>query len=394
MLFEKLVKYEFIQNNQKTSFKAIDYSIAGDNLAPYIRLQYGIKQLLSPTKVQFLLTCRCFGDCTFCLTNSSITSNLQELTDVQWEELTNRFYQEMHPCQLDLIGGEPLLRFEAVLKICKTASKYNTMVRIITNGVVLADYEKCLKLSTVLKDMRHYIQLSVDGNESVHNEIRKGAKLKDILTAAKNLHLAGLTWGLNVTVMKKNKDQLNEILDLFGLYKPIHFEIGPLQTSTKDAKFCEEMMLTEQQEEEVHKTVLFLSKKNPDIDFVYNKRVPIYKSNIKPKGASRLIQDSCSAFYKLMSILPDGRLIPCLRGCVHPEFYGENVYDSDSILTLWRNSRLKRLFNDIPLSNRCVSCDFNTQCNQGCPLETYVQTRDLGGYNPNCEYEVPIIKEF
>ncbi len=383
-LYSNLIKYGFLISNCELPEVPLDYSVSGDNLPSYLRLQYGINQVSSPTKVQFLVTCRCFGNCDFCITNSSKMTDFYEMSDEQWVHLAKKFVNELNPCQIDIIGGEPLIRFEAVKGVCEVATHKNVMVRIITNGVILADEDKCHSLVTILSNHRHYIQLSVDGNEEIHNKIRKKVPYKKVLTAAKNLGESKINWGINLTVNKSNYELLEEVIEEFAQYNPIHFEIGPLQTSIKDPAMCSNLMLTEEMEIIVRNTIAKLQVLYPSIDIVYNRRTPVYKSNTTPKGAINTIQNSCSAFFKMMSILPDGRLVPCMRGCVHPEFFGENTLEEDSLLDLWRNSRLKDMFQNIPLVGKCAQCAYNSQCNQGCPLETYVLTGNLGGYNPEC----------
>jgi radical SAM protein with 4Fe4S-binding SPASM domain len=388
-LYEKLIKHKFlIKDCERDEYKAWDYSVAGDNLAPYLSMQYGIDYPMGPTKVQFLLTQRCFGNCSFCITNSKVTSEMIELSDDDWETIAKRICNDLNPCQVDLIGGEPLIRFEAAKRVCKILVENNVLVRIITNGVVLADLERCKELAEILQDSKHYIQISIDGDEEIHNKLRPGARYDKVLMAMKNIDYSGMAWGSNLTVTKENLYKTEEIIDKISKYNPIHFEIGPLQTSVKDIELCKKIVLDNKDENELRMIIDKSSKRYKKIDFVFNKREKIFLTGAKPIGAGRKYQD-CSAFRKLLSISADGRLISCLRGCVHPELYGENiVLWEESLQKLWKESRLSKIFRNIEIKGKCKSCGFNQQCNQGCPLETYVLKGVLGGFDPDCQYDV------
>lgn len=384
--YDALVKFKYIvDENEELKSKPIDYSVQGDNLSSYLKSLYGIEQMSSPTKIQLLLTYRCFGNCSFCITNSTKVSRVEELSDDDWEKVARKIVEQLHPCQVDLIGGEPLLREKAVLKICKILVENNIMVRIITNGIVLKNKNFCAELSSILKGRRHYIQISIDGNEKEHNKIRPGAKYKDIIEGIKELAEFDLIWGANITITKSNQHCLFDIFNDIRDYYPCHFEIGPLQTSVKDMDLCKSIVLDKNDEMKLMETIDKLKVQYPDVDIVYNKRIPIYETGENAKGENQKYQ-MCSSFDKLLSIGADGRVIPCLRGCVHPEFYAENVLKED-LDYIWKNGRLKNIFQRIELKGKCKHCEYNQQCSQGCPLETYVLTGVLGGYNPNCTYE-------
>ena len=387
-VLERLIKYKFlIESNAEDASVPCDYSVAGDNLAPYMKSAYGIEQIMSPTKVQFLLTYRCFGNCAFCLTNSGHCTDVKEITDAEWEKIALRVCTELNPCQLDLIGGEPLLRYEALKKICTIATQKNVMVRIITNGVLLDDKKKCDELTEILQGYRHYIQISIDGNEKVHNSVRPGAPYSRIMNAIKNMSNAKLNWGVNITVTKTNVGLITEVFKEISIYKPIHFELGPLQTSIKDIDNCKKLVISKEEEGILRKQLKKLQEEFADIDITFNKREKIFDTGARPLGNMRKYQ-MCSAFEKLLAVGADARLIPCLRGCVHSEFFAENilVWEED-LKKLWRASKLRNIFQKIELKHKCKDCHYNQQCNQGCPLETYVLTGELGGFDPDCSYE-------
>lgn len=79
--------------------------------------------------------------------------------------------------QLDWFGGEPLLCFDSVIyplskRILNIANKYNTSFsnQITTNGYLFTA-DSISKLNEI--EMRNF-QITLDGNEKVHNKLKKG----------------------------------------------------------------------------------------------------------------------------------------------------------------------------------------------------------------------------
>jgi radical SAM protein with 4Fe4S-binding SPASM domain len=382
-LYSRLIRHKFLTDNEETdTFKPSTYSIAGLHLTSYLRKVYNIQQCSSPTKVQFIVTRRCFGNCIYCLANSSEGSKLHELSDDEWIKISNRVCDELNPCQVEIIGGEPFLRFDAVKNICKTISN-NILITIFTNGSILSDIGKCRELYEILKNRRHYITISLDGDENTHDFLRPGAKYRKVMQAIKNVSEIGLNWGINLTLVKNNFEKVEHLIHDISQYNPCLYAVRALQASSKDVDLYTKLQLTLDEEDKLIKTIDDLNKEN--VNYIHDPRG--YQKGETPIGPGEKVH-TCGAFESLLSISPDGRLVPCLKGSANEEFYAENVLtDEKSLPRLWRESKLRKQFQNIELKGKCKNCEYNLQCTQGCPLETYILTGELGGYNPNCLYE-------
>lgn len=181
-LYDRLIRHKFLTDNGETdTFVPSPYSHAGIHLASYLKKIYEIQQCASPTKVQLIVSRRCYGDCIYCLANATMSTNHKEISDDEWTTIANRVCNELNPCQVEITGGAPFLRFDAVKNICKVMKDNNVMVTIFTSGSILANIEKCKELYSILKNHRHYITISLDGDEETHNFLRPGAKYKTVI---------------------------------------------------------------------------------------------------------------------------------------------------------------------------------------------------------------------
>lgn len=387
-LFNKLIKYNYLtKNSTKELNRKVWHSQAGEHLYKYIRLMYGIEYPERPSRVLLLPTLRCNGNCIFCITNSKSHNTYKEMDTKWWEKTTERVCKELQPCSVDIVGGEPLIRFDVSLRIVKVLVKNNILVKVITNGLALENAEKVSHLYEVLKDAKHNIQISLDGTREVHNFIRPGVDYDRVLKAIRNVSQIGLTFGVNLTINKHNIYNIESIIDEISQYKPAYILIGPLQVSPKNVELCKEIMINKTDEENLRKYIINAMEKHPNIVMKYDKEEPVYLKESVGLGSGKKYH-TCTGFIEEMSIGPEGNVIPCLRGSAFNEFWGDDITTSkDSLREIWLNSGLSKSFRSIPLAGKCKKCKYNQQCNQGCPLETYVLEGMLGGFDPHCDYK-------
>ena len=122
-----------------------------------------------------------------------------------------------------LSGGEPLLHpdFAAV---CTIVRKLNGRIIMSTNGILLPQY-----IHTFQKN--DGIQVSVDGDEKVHDCIRGKGSYKKAVKALKILDEHGIHHSLSFTINQANKHCIDHIIDLcietgastlnFNIYQPV-----------------------------------------------------------------------------------------------------------------------------------------------------------------------------
>lgn len=385
-LVRKLIKYNYlIEESTEHLNSEVWHSQAGEYLPQYLNMMYGIDFPERPTRTLLLPTLRCNGDCIFCITNSKLKMTDQELSTMEWKKMTQRVCDELNPCSVDIVGGEPFMRFETMLEITKILVSNNTLVKIITNGAGLSNMNRLSTLADELKGAKHNFQISIDGNEETHNMIRPGVKYQRVMLGLKNLSDLNLTFGINLTINMHNLAEIKQTIHNFSAFKPAYILIGPLQISPKNIHLCGDIMINSEQEEVLREEIIQLQKEYPEIVMKYDKEKMAYEQEHPVLGSGKQYH-RCTAFVEEMSIGPAGNLISCLRGTTFKEFYGDNLMNSSSLKETWKHSSIATKFRTIPLKENCVSCQLNRSCNQGCPLETYILDNEFGGYDPHCKY--------
>jgi|GEM_PF-6598622 len=388
LLFRKLVKYDYLVKESTKRFnRQVWHSQAGEYLSKYLKSMYAIDYPGRPTRVLLLPTLRCTGNCIFCITNSKAKNDHHELDLETWRNISYRVSDELQPCSVDVVGGEPLLRSDVVLEIARIMAKKNILLKIITNGLAFSNTKRVEEFYEVLKDAKHNIQISFDGFKKEHNMIRPGVDYDKVMKAIQNISQVGFTFGINLTINKLNLPYIEKLISELIQYNPTYFLIGPLQVSPKDIELCTKIMINSDEEKQLREIVEKVIEKYPNITIKFDKDEPIYEKESIGFG-SRKGFHSCTSFFEEMSIGPEGNLISCLRGTAFEELWGPTIaYDSKNYAEHWLLSDLACKFRSIPLSGKCAICEYNQQCNQGCPLETYVLKGSLGGFDPHCTYK-------
>ncbi|MDN5308644.1 MAG: heme d1 biosynthesis protein [Methanolobus sp.] len=125
-----------------------------------------------------------------------------------------------------LSGGDPLLHpdFE---EVCAIVRELNGFVCLSTNGILVPKY-----ITTFKKN--DGIQVSIDGNEEIHNSIRGNDNYKDAVKALKLLDEYGIKHGVGFTISQLNKHCIDHVIDLCietgastlncNIYQPINYD--------------------------------------------------------------------------------------------------------------------------------------------------------------------------
>lgn len=147
----------------------------------------------------------CQLECKHCYLNKE--SNYMPLDMV--EAICKDFLLTNFPLQksnIILSGGDPLLHpnFEDVYAIVR---KLNGSISLSTNGILIPRY-----ISTFRKN--DGIQVSVDGNEKIHDFIRGKGNYEDVVKALKLLDEYGIRHSIGFTINQLNKHCVDHIIDL------------------------------------------------------------------------------------------------------------------------------------------------------------------------------------
>ncbi len=385
-VLKKLLDYKYlIDSNDELLSSNIWFSQAGRFIYMYFRTRYKLLYPERPSRVLLLPTMKCNGNCVFCITNSKNQDDILEFTADSWKKITHRVVDELKPCNIDIVGGEPFLRSDAVFSIVEELANTNIVLKLITNGERL-DYNEIKRLSPYLKRMHHNIQVSLDGTEEVTKRIRPGISYKRVIECVEFLSKEKLNFGINVTVTKLNLNKIEQLVAFVSQYNPIYVTFGPLQVSVKASDYCQKIMIDIEEEEILRDKIKELKAIYQRILFNYDKKEYPYLSGERPAGNKKKLH-TCTGFLEEMAIYADGHVVPCLRATSYKEFYGPNILECrNSLQNIWLESDIAKKYRSILLKEPCSSCGYNQQCNQGCPLETYQLDGVFGGYDPHCNY--------
>lgn len=182
-----------------------------------------LKKINSPSRLIFYITNKCNLQCGHCFYGKEINKNSdKELTLPEIKQIILSLRQRLR--SLTLTGGEPILR-EDLADICSAFSELNRTqtVTIPTNGFYPVLTESTLKDILGSINMNVNVQVSIDGLEETHDEIRgkKDAFKRAIETVERCKKLQKKFFNLSLlsiltTVSNKNYNELKQLANFVG----------------------------------------------------------------------------------------------------------------------------------------------------------------------------------
>ncbi len=154
--------------------------------------------LSNPLSVCWQITKRCNFTCAHCIANAQANKEgYYEMNTSEVKSTINKLV-DAGVVRSDFTGGEPLLRKD-ILEIIDYATKKGVYCVLTSNGSIYSkEIQDCLKRNESL------IQISVDGDKTVHEGLRGkdnyGRTIKNLIKYTK----AGIKTRINFTVTKQN----------------------------------------------------------------------------------------------------------------------------------------------------------------------------------------------
>lgn len=179
-----------------------------------------VDKFQTPKRLIFYITNRCNAACIHCFYKNNINKDLNNELDLK--EIKKIVLSLKHPIDLLLLtGGEPILR-EDIIDICKIFEKINKTRKITlsTNGFLPELIEKKIESILNTTGLNVNIQVSIDGLEEIHEEIRgiEGIFGRAIETVNRLKKLQNRYSRLNevwiiTTISNKNIKQIKFLMD-------------------------------------------------------------------------------------------------------------------------------------------------------------------------------------
>ena len=325
--------------------------------APAVRATlFGSHERTLPVLSEIALTYRCNNRCFFCYASAPDRGReVPEMSTAQVKTVLDKIRGQAQVPMVSFTGGEPTLRAD-LPELIAHAKSLDMWANLITNGVRCADPDFVAQLAAAGLDSA---QVSLEaGDAATHDEIvdHPGAFEKTV-AAVRTLRAAGVRTHTNTTINTHNRDALFDLVDFAAQELGSEYLSMNMVIRTGGAVGVPDITYTEIGE-------LALSLKahaeEQGIRFVWYSPVPYCLFN---PAANGLGGQSCAAADGLLSIAPNGDVLPCSsfeRGI-------GNLLAED-FAAIWNRRSARYWRNKEFLPPGCRDCDLADMCCAACPL--------------------------
>ncbi len=343
------------------------------------KTSFGKHKIVYPVLSEIALTYRCQNRCVFCYASSPRVTD--EITTEQFKKVVWKiFYQAKCPT-LSFTGGEPTLREDLpeLIEYAKSLGedKRRFRVNLITNGIRCAreDYVKAL-----VKAGLDSAQVSLEaGSPEIHDAItRNKGSFNKTVKGVKNLRDAGIHVHTNTTICSLNKDRMKELIDF--LVDELRSEYFSANMVIRTGTALEnDVGLTYTEMGKLLPEIISYSR-DRGIKFVWYSPIPYCIFNPVAHG---LGSKSCAACHGLLSISPEGEVLPCssfskgVGNILKQEF--ESIW-FNRVAKYWREKRF--------VPPPCRGCELVDICFGACPLywDSAGSFEEIGKRNSSFSY--------
>jgi radical SAM protein with 4Fe4S-binding SPASM domain len=261
-------------------------------------------------------------------------------------------------------GGEALLHPYETALVDYAAKNFDGLT-ILTNGILLT--------KEVIQKFADYgnisIQLSIEGNETIHNAIRGKNHFQEVLARIHLLQEFNIDTQCAMTVNAMNSPFMEFYLQLctemdvkstFHRYIPLGRNLESLRLSPADGS-------------RIYSDLVSLIRKYPVVSHCN------LCSMIALTGPSRN-HSPCYIGTRCIVIDHHGSLVPC-------PYLGTPVADvsKSDLSEVFFSSELLNLFRERRYGNICRTCRYSHECG-GCRALSYAYTGDMFADEPLCPY--------
>jgi len=327
--------------------------------APLVReIPFGTHKRDLPVLSEIAVTYRCQNKCVFCYADSPARGDQdKEMTTAEVKKIIDRIFDEAHCPTVSFTGGEPTLRSDLPELITYAKGK-GMRVNLITNGLRCANPEFVSTLAAAGLDSA---QVSLEGPRAEVHDVavgRPGAFVKTS-RAVHVLRAADIHTHTNTTICGANRDDILELVDyiadeLQSEYFSMNVVIctgTPVRKTDVAVTYTEVAPLIEQIQQRA---------KEKGVRFVWYSPIPYCIFNPITHG---LGSKSCACCDGLLSVAPDGELLPCSsfeRGIGN---LLEKSFDE-----LWYNAQARYWRGKHATPPTCRNCEMRHICCGACPL--------------------------
>ena len=316
---------------------------------------FGSHRRKYPVLSEIALTYRCQNRCFFCYASAPDHGRtVPEMSTAEVKVVLDKIVDQARVPTVSFTGGEPTLRADLV-ELIGYARERGLRTNLITNGIRCADEAYVARLAEA---GLHSAQVSVEaGDATTHDAVvaNPGA-FERTIQGVRNLKAADIHTHTNTTINARNRQALAALIDLLAEMGQEYLSMN-MVIRTGDAVGVPDVSY-----DQIGEIVLPLKERAEErgMRFVWYSPVPYCLFNPVAHG---LGSQSCSAAEGLLSIAPDGQVLPCSS---FEQGIGNLVREDFDIIWNRRTARYWRNKEFLPPG--CKGCEMVEICCGACPL--------------------------
>ncbi|MEU5882441.1 pyrroloquinoline quinone biosynthesis protein PqqE [Spirillospora sp. NPDC047279] len=317
------------------------------------------------------VTHACPLHCPYCSNPLELVRRSGELSADEWARVFAEA-ADLGVVQAHVSGGEPLLRPD-LERIVSAAARAGVYTQLVTSGVGLT----AGRLGALLDAGIESVQLSVQDARAADSDLIAGtAAFAAKERAAEVIRAAGVPFGLNVVLHRRNLGHLAAILDLGRAWGAGRVELANTQFYGWALRNRAALLPTRDQLDEARRTVAAHRERHPSgPELVWV--APDYHDGV-PKP--------CMGGWGARSITvgPDGTALPCPAAYAIADLDAPNVRAHD-LGWIWRESPAFNAYRGTGwMKDPCRTCSRREADFGGCRCQAYALTGDAGRTDPAC----------
>ena len=313
-----------------------------------------------PVLSEVALTYRCNLKCRFCYAGCNCTTNPvgsdDELSAPQVREVLHRLYHDAKVPSVSFTGGEPILRPE-LPEMVAYAKDLGMRVNLITNGtLVTRDVAKALSdngLDSAQVSLEGVCATTHDDVVGVCGAFERACQAVELLRAS------GIHTHTNTTITRANLDELTAFPAFVKRHLGGERLSMNLMIPTGSGALSEAGLIRYSDIGPVVEAVQAEAVRE-GVQFMWYSPVPMCMFNSIVHG---LGNKGCSACDGLISIAPNGDVLPCAS---YPESVGNIL--RQPFHDVWQSARALVFRRKQLAPSPCQRCENFHICNGACPL--------------------------
>jgi radical SAM protein with 4Fe4S-binding SPASM domain len=324
--------------------------------APSVKITpFGSHELKYPVLSEIALTYRCQNRCFFCYASAPDRGRkVGEMSTGDVKEVLDKIIDQARVPTVSFTGGEPTLRRD-LPELIDYARTSGLRTNLITNGIRCANEDFVAQLAEA---GLHSAQVSLEAGdaESHDHVVGLNGAYERTVKGIRNLKAVGIHTHTNTTINSRNLNALPELIDFLADMEHEYLSMN-MVIRTGEAVGVQDIRY-----EEIGEVVLPLKEQAEDrgMRFVWYSPVPYCLFNSAAHG---LGSQGCAAADGLLSIAPNGEVLPCSS---FEEGIG-NLLEED-FESLWNRRQARYWRNKEFLPPGCGDCDLADLCCGACPL--------------------------